>query len=74
MKRYLIDHQVNKEEGPTHTSMMGGLYKIKPFIANATSEQKLKLLNLMVEAKNLNSKSTTILSNVSDSVDYLQEK
>ena len=29
MKRYLIDHQVNKEEGPTHTSMMGGLYKIK---------------------------------------------
>ena len=50
------------------------LYKIKPFIANATSKQKLKLLNLMVEAKNLNSKSTTILSNVSDSVDYLQEK
>ena len=30
MNRYLIDHQVNKEEGPTHTSMMGGLYKIKP--------------------------------------------
>ena len=30
MKRYLIDQQVNKEEGPTHTSMMGGLYKIKP--------------------------------------------
>ena len=50
------------------------LYKIKPFIANATSEQKIKLLNLMVEAKTLKSKSTMIISSISNSVDYMQEK
>lgn len=68
-----------KDELEANTSKIDNitecLYKIKPLIANATSEQKLKLLNLMVEAKNLNSKSTTVISSsMSDSVDYMQEK